>query len=545
MVNLLVFLQLVPLMGGMLPAFFGIDTTAIGAEHLSGDNYASLNTPRPDSEYSLSSDWLIVDEEIRGTIRGQHKSSAPTQERLNNLRQDVPNNGRQSLKHLRQIDGAYLSKSRCGPLSRKKLLPAPTLEKSYPTYNRKRSSIGVSTSRGDEMEKYTETMSLCANTIASGKRVSSIRHFSTTEAKGESTRTGYLSITHDEKTDELDARQIQASPEESMIFMDRRLVNINDIQIWVHSIQFDPTLIPLDLSLLSHAGHMKGLTSLSRLASQERALVAINGGFFNRNNRLPLGALRKRSIWLSGPILNRGAIGWDAGKMPTFGRLSLLETVFDSRGRYYQLSGLNSGYAKRGIFRYTSAWGTAYQPITGLETAIITRNGKVVRRLELSRLNKSIPLTSVDELLVARGGIDLPWHLGDTLIIESHPSHAVGAMPNIIGGGPLLLLDGRIVLNGIAEGFNPTFLSQSAPRSVIASDGRYLWFLTLHGSNGPGLTLSEAAVLLRRLGLRDALNLDGGSSATLLINNMLTTDNQLLEPEVHNGLGLVPSKGSE
>jgi hypothetical protein len=52
-------------------------------------------------------------------------------------------------------------------------------------------------------------------------------------------------------------------------------------------------------------------------------MVAVNGGFFNRVRQLPLGAVRLDSEWLSGPILNRGAIGWDRNGPLMFGTPSV------------------------------------------------------------------------------------------------------------------------------------------------------------------------------------------------------------------------------
>jgi hypothetical protein len=109
----------------------------------------------------------------------------------------------------------------------------------------------------------------------------------------------------------------------------------------------------------------------------------------------------------------------------------------------------------------------------------------------------------------------------------------------IVMGGPLLLLGGRPVLDGVAEGFSAAFLSQGAPRTVIGSDGRQLWLLTLEGVDDVGPTLLEATQLLAGLGLRDALNLDGGSSTGLVMGGLHTVKGRGVVGAVHNGLGLV------
>ena len=323
------------------------------------------------------------------------------------------------------------------------------------------------------------------------------------------------------------------------LVIDRQVASSGSQQVLLHSVRLDPRSVPLELRPLNRPDSMQGLSSLTQLARQEQALIAINGGYFNRVNRLPLGALRDGGTWLSGPILNRGAVGWEPGRLPSFGRLSLEESVEDSQGQRWAVVSLNSGYPQRGIARYTAAWGRSYQPITGDEMAVLIRQGLVIQRFEPSELAGGVPLEPGNELLVSRGKLLLPWQPGERLQLHSRPSHPLGASPFVIGGGPLLLQNGRLVLNGAAEGFSASFLSQGAPRTVIASDGRQLWLLTLQGLNGAGPTLLETALLLQQQGLRDALNLDGGSSTGLVLGQEHTVKGRGVAGAVHNGLGLV------
>ena len=323
------------------------------------------------------------------------------------------------------------------------------------------------------------------------------------------------------------------------LVIDRQVASSGSQQVLLHSVRLDPRSVPLELRPLNRPDGMQGLSSLTQLARQEQALIAINGGYFNRVNRLPLGALRDGGTWLSGPILNRGAVGWEPGRLPSFGRLSLEESVEDSQGQRWAVVSLNSGYPQRGIARYTAAWGRSYQPITGDEMAVLIRQGLVIQRFEPSELAGGVPLEPGNELLVSRGKLLLPWQPGERLQLHSRPSHPLGASPFVIGGGPLLLQNGRLVLNGAAEGFSASFLSQGAPRTAIASDGRQLWLLTLQGLNGAGPTLLETALLLQQQGLKDALNLDGGSSTGLVLGQKHTVKGRGVAGAVHNGLGLV------
>jgi hypothetical protein len=325
---------------------------------------------------------------------------------------------------------------------------------------------------------------------------------------------------------------------------DQQVRSVGGTRVMVNAVRIDPRSGPLELRPLSRPDGMAGLSSLTALAQRQDALVAINGGFFNRVRRLPLGALRDQGRWLSGPILNRGAMGWDPRSLPRFGRLRLDEWISDDRGQRWPLLTVNSGYAQRGLSRYTADWGRLYQALTGSETGVMVSGGRVQRRISSQELAAGVPLRPEDTLVVARGGAVLPWNEGESVRLESRPSDTLGNAGSVMGGGPLLLQNGRIVLNGSAEGFGAAFLRQGAPRTVVGSDGALLWLVTLEGAGGgAGPTLAETAWLLQQLGLVDALNLDGGSSTGLVMGGSHRVKGRGVAGSVHNGLGLVPVGG--
>lgn len=308
----------------------------------------------------------------------------------------------------------------------------------------------------------------------------------------------------------------------------------------INAVRIEPRSGPLQLKPLAAAQGMEGLQTLPELAQVNGALVAINGGYFNRVRRLPLGALKRDGQWLSGPILNRGVAAWSGRELPRFGRLRLEEWVQGPGGPRLPVVALNSGYVQRGVSRYDRAWGPSYRALSGQENAVLVRGGQVVQQLGPGELERGVPLAAGDLLLVGRGGVTLPWSLGSAVQLSSRSSSALGAAQQVVGGGPLLLQDGGIVLNGAAETFSAAFLRQGAPRTVLASDGRELWLITLEGIEGAGPTLGETAQLLRQLGLRDALNLDGGSSTGLVLGGSQQVMGRGVAGRVHNGVGLTP-----
>jgi hypothetical protein len=328
------------------------------------------------------------------------------------------------------------------------------------------------------------------------------------------------------------------------IELERSVSQVDGEPMLINSVRFDPRLSALDLRPLTRADGMEGLSTLSQLAQGEQALIAINGGYFNRIKRLPLGALRDGGTWLSGPILNRGAVGWGASGLPSFGRLALQEWISDDQGQRLPVLNLNSGYVQRGLSRYTSSWGRTYRALSDGESGLLVQDNRVIQQLGGEAMAAGIPLDPGTMLLVARGDSQLPWGPGSLLTLTSQPTNPLGQQPYVLGGGPLLLQDGQLVLNGASEGFSPGFLSQGAPRTVIGSDGQKLWLVTIQGVGNLGPTLLQTAQTLQRLGLRDALNLDGGSSTSLVLGGVQTVKGRGVVAAVHNGLGLIPRAGS-
>ena len=331
---------------------------------------------------------------------------------------------------------------------------------------------------------------------------------------------------------------IQALIQRGLIF-DTKVVNVGVKPLQITRVGTNLSKQGLLLRPLPQINHQQGLRFLNQLAQPADALIAINGGFFNRVRQLPLGALRRDGTWFSGPILNRGAIGWGPTGHLSFGRLQLQQELQGSKGQRWNLDTLNSGYVQRGLSRYTRAWGPIYQALSGEEKAMMIINGRVVQSFQQVQLARGVPLSKDGDLVVARGGFPLPAATGETVSIRMKASHPLGELPQVLGGGPLLLQNGRVVLSGRQEGFSPSFLSLAAPRSVVGQGGGKLWLLTLKGARGSDPTLLETSLALQQLGIRDGLNLDGGSSTSLLVANQLVVTGRGTPPRIHNGLGLI------
>lgn len=100
---------------------------------------------------------------------------------------------------------------------------------------------------------------------------------------------------------------------------------------------------------------------------------------------------------------------------------------------------------------------------------------------------------------------------------------------DLLQAGPLLVRDGRVVegdhegFSAGAEQFDSDITAGRHPRAAIGTDGERVFALACDGraADEAGLTIDELAQAMVRLGAREALNLDGGGSTSLVSGGVL------------------------
>ena len=296
--------------------------------------------------------------------------------------------------------------------------------------------------------------------------------------------------------------------------------------------------------IMTNPKQSQGTAPLLTMARDQQVSAAINGGFFNRNTQLPLGGIRANQDWLSGPILNRGAIAWNDQGQVKLGRLALTETLSTSTNQRLTINYLNSGYVQKGLARYTPAWGSVYIPLTDNEMVYVVQHGQITGQYPLGKAGQvQMPIPINGYLMIDRGNLVVANALamGTTVTLtgRSLPDE-FNQFPHSLAAGPLLIDQGRIVLNAASEKFSKAFQQQKASRSAIALDrsGNLLLVAVHNRVGGSGASLDEFAQILQQLGAVGALNLDGGSSTSLSLGGQLLDRSPVTAARVSNALGI-------
>lgn len=300
----------------------------------------------------------------------------------------------------------------------------------------------------------------------------------------------------------------------------------------IHVLLADPEKIDVQVAHSTDAAI--GLETTMDLAVRKGAAAAVNGGYYRMKGLLAgdsQGVLQIDGAVLSEPDRGRGAVGFfdDEGvTRAVFGRLSFSGAVVFEDEMEIPIDGINRARQASEIVLYTSEFHrTTLTGTGGVEVVIdggrITgiRENEGSTEIPCGGLVLSIGNERVGEVAprLRRGGsaaveIDLIPLLPD-------PKGRWDGADSILGGGPLLLWQGRRLEEPEKESISTVFFRARHPRTAagVRADGT-LVFVTVDGRKpgvSVGMSIPELTDLMVKLGCVSAVNLDGGGSTTMVI----------------------------
>lgn len=264
---------------------------------------------------------------------------------------------------------------------------------------------------------------------------------------------------------------------------------------------------------------------LQSLPATERAIAAVNADFFLfAPPGVPVGAFMEEGHLLSGPI-ERPVLAFDDQGRPFIGRLTVQGTLTTSRVTI-PVSSWNRP-SPNAVGLVDAAWGQALDSLSrpgALALAPIDPRATVSRRrYRVSALPNAHTGQALGDTLMLVGSARASVLVGDTVTVSLA---LAPLMPmNAVGGFPLLVRDSVIVPTVDTDG--AVSFRGVNPRTAagFAANGRRLLLVVIDGRQAgfsAGTTIRETAALLRDLGAREAVNLDGGGSTAMVVRDATT-----------------------
>jgi hypothetical protein len=309
------------------------------------------------------------------------------------------------------------------------------------------------------------------------------------------------------------------------------------ISIW--ALRLDASRVDLQSVLAND--EIMGTETVAGIAERHQPIAAVNAGYFQQNGD-PAGVMTIDGRLVSDTRRPRGAVGitQDAtGVRLIFARLrasASLVITSGSRPTTVPVNGVDTTRLRGQLMLYTPSYHADTDTAKGgLEWVVDAQRGRVLS----GPLDAGATPIPRNGFVLSFGGLTPPVALKGlkrgTRVklavtydpVEGEPGVWTAAQ-DIVGGAGLLIRDGRDVEDWSIETFTTTFAELRHPRTMIGTAAdRAIWLVTVDGrqpERSVGMTLVELRTLARRLGLVNALNLDGGGSTTMWVQGQVVNN---------------------
>lgn len=295
-----------------------------------------------------------------------------------------------------------------------------------------------------------------------------------------------------------------------------RPVRINVVEVDM-KLAKDLELIPA----LSSDSTLKSRRTITTIAKNNNAIVALNGTYFKPQTGVPLGTLMINQKMYTGPIYDRVAMGIFDDSFD-IARIQLDATVKGS-GKTIKVNNINQPrMLSTHVLVYTQEWGK-YSPAA-------PKYGVGLQVIDNKITKASANAIEIPENgYVISGPKSILYNLLDKkdvdLSIKTNPDW--DGVKHIISGGPYLVKNGEVFVDMTAQKLQA--IGGRNPRSAIGytKDNNFI-FVAVDGREGSsiGMTLMELANFMQSIGCVGAINLDGGGSTVMYVNGRVVNKPQ-------------------
>lgn len=314
-----------------------------------------------------------------------------------------------------------------------------------------------------------------------------------------------------------------------------RLITVIDYNLNVERLQLKPVL----------AGDLvPGREDLGDLIKRHSALAGVNGGYFHYTGR-PLGLLYLDGTLVSEPLYNRTSLLITQDKELHFEQVEWEgQVIINSGEEIIKLDGVNRNTGAGEAVLFNSYYGKNMPELQNRYYDIVVRSGEILGVEHKKGSRSAIPpdgyvirveksKENILALIPQLGGKSAE------LDLKFSPDFEELDIIHAVGGGPGLLQDGEVNITGEEERFQSDILDNRSPRTALGlTADQHLIMLTVDGrqqETSIGMSLEELALILKDLGAEDAMNLDGGGSARMVIRGF-TMNNPSEKRYISNGI---------
>ncbi|MGI6084714.1 MAG: phosphodiester glycosidase family protein [Acetivibrionales bacterium] len=269
------------------------------------------------------------------------------------------------------------------------------------------------------------------------------------------------------------------------------------------------------------------LSSMSKIEEQKHGasiIGGINGDFYYTENGVPIGLLIQ-----NGKLISYSNTKWNAVGFKQDGTVVIdmpnLEMYYEANGKKYSFGNFNKNQNDWGPYLYSSDFGpNTGSNVPSLEVILdiiegdLKIGGAVRTKITGIKINaKATPIGENQLVLSAKNGKSgfssmADFRMGDEIVFHFNDPENKWTNVNQAVGGERILIDSGAIVSGLpTSNYNPsTAVGVKANGEVVfyQVDGR--------SSLSQGVSSTEVAQFLYKLGCVKALQLDGGGSSAII-----------------------------
>lgn len=322
----------------------------------------------------------------------------------------------------------------------------------------------------------------------------------------------------------------------------------------IHVVKIDRSRTDYGVYALLGGGAVQGLSTVSSMVKQMppawgKPVAAINGDLFEAAPTYPgdpmgLHIANGELVSAPSPAYFCAWIGEDGGMFMTNVTPRFQAAWPDGRTVTF---GLNRARAASEVVLYTPAVGASTRTAGGVEM-VLERDGdspwmplrasqSIRGRVREVRRAGNTPVAAGTMVLSfgpALASLCASTTNGTVFTLNTTTSPSLAGTVTGISGGPALVRAGKVRSRSVIQARHP--------RTAVGWNATHLFLVVVDGRQrtSVGMTYSELADYMLKLGCTEALNLDGGGSVTCwLLGNVVNSPSQGAERPAANGLVLV------
>lgn len=261
-------------------------------------------------------------------------------------------------------------------------------------------------------------------------------------------------------------------------------------------------------------GIVPGRQTLSGIVNDTGTLAAVNASYFAPDGEI-IGVTKIDGLITGTTYYTRSAFGIMPDGSAVFGKIAYsgLVTLGDVS---LPVAGVNAERGKDNLVVYNRLYGNSTRT-NEYGTEYVIQNDTVV---DIGVGDTPIPDDGV--VVSVHGAAEAAFagvEIGDPAVVYEPLGEPWDEAEFIVGVGPRLLENGKVHVTAAEEEMPPDIRYGRAPRSAVGvkANGNFV-LAVVDGRQAisRGCTLTEWAELLKKFGVTDAINLDGGGSSEII-----------------------------